>query len=125
MKFEKNSLYIIYQKGVWLYFSNIVISCAGNANDLTLVDSSNVQTKYCTSYSGKTEFVDMRVGQSYIALQRKGAVSYNMAVKFSSTANACSFSQCLNGGTCTVTGTTTFSCTCASGYSGTTCQTSN
>lgn len=37
-------------------------------------------------------------------------------------ANPCSPNPCLNGGTCTVSGTT-YSCGCAAGFEGTTCQT--
>ena len=40
--------------------------------------------------------------------------------------NACSNSPCLNGATCSPTGTgSTYFCQCASGYSGTTCQICN
>jgi len=35
----------------------------------------------------------------------------------------CTPNPCQNGGTCTVTGTTTYSCACADGYTGTNCQT--
>ncbi len=39
--------------------------------------------------------------------------------------NACSNNPCLNRATCTVTGTgSTYTCTCASGYTGNNCQTS-
>ena len=92
---------------------------------MILVDSSNAKTQYCASFSGKTEFVVISSGQTFIAIDKYSVVSYTMNVVFSSTANACSFNQCLNGGTCTVTGTTTFTCTCPTGFSGTTCQRSN
>src|SRR5262245_32999946 len=35
----------------------------------------------------------------------------------------CSPNPCQNGGTCKATGSTRYSCTCASGYSGTDCET--
>ncbi len=39
------------------------------------------------------------------------------------TSNPCSPNPCQNAGVCTATGPTTFTCACAAGYSGTTCQT--
>ena len=40
--------------------------------------------------------------------------------------NACSNNPCLNGATCQPTGTgSTYTCTCAPGYSGTNCQICN
>jgi len=40
--------------------------------------------------------------------------------------NACSTNPCLNGATCTATGSgSSYTCTCAAGYSGTNCQICN
>ena len=38
------------------------------------------------------------------------------------TGDPCSSSPCLNNGVCFSTGTTTFSCACVGGYTGSTCQ---
>ena len=36
--------------------------------------------------------------------------------------NPCAANPCLNSGTCSIVGTSSYTCTCLSGYSGSTCQ---
>ena len=48
-------------------------------------------------------------------------VSYNYLNLFQSIISPCDNQPCLNGGTCSPNGKT-FACTCADGFTGTTCE---
>ncbi len=62
-------------------------------------------------------------GSATRTCQASGTWSGTAPTCMMQTANPCSPNPCLNNGTCSATGATTFLCTCASGYAGTTCQT--
>ena len=60
------------------------------------------------------------------ALKKIKLFKYKFKFKQNIDSNACSNSPCLNGATCTITGTgSTYTCTCVSGYTGNNCQICN
>jgi len=63
------------------------------------------------------------VGDATRTCQATGSWSDSAPSCMVQTANPCLPNPCLNGGVCTATSSTSFTCGCTSGYSGTTCQT--
>ncbi len=105
-----------------LAFTNIVIDCTNSNNNIQVVTSSNTVYSYCGNNTGNS-FTFIGTKQQYAAVQRYGTVSGSVQIAFvASPANSCALSPCLNGGTCTSTGTTTFTCACQTGFYGATCQ---
>ena len=112
-------------KSIIVILSGIVIDCTNLNNNIRLVDSALNSYSYCGNNSGNS-FQFVSNNKQYVAIQRYGTVSGSVQIAFvSSPVNSCSLSPCLNGGTCTSTGTTTFTCACQSGFYGTTCQNGN
>lgn len=112
-------------KDIVIEMSSIVIDCTNTANNIRVVDAASNSYSYCGNNAGNS-FLFIGRQQQYVSVQRLGTVQGSLKIAFAaSPANSCSVSPCLNGGTCTVTGATTYTCACASGFIGTTCATGN
>ena len=101
-----------------LSLTNIVIDCSNSNNNLRLVGTDKTYT-FCGS-TAVTSYTFVS-SSSYVAIQKFCQVSFTLKSQFISNYNSCNNSPCLNGGTCTTTGTS-YTCACTSFYYGTNCQ---
>jgi hypothetical protein len=69
----------------------------------------------------KSYLINLKKENIKITINKKAGYSGTQCLSFSS----CTTNSCLNGGVCTSLSATTFSCSCATGYQGTNCQTCN
>lgn len=94
---------------------------APNVNLLLHFTRSNIHTKLCHYFFLKCRHLMYLVAKKMVEMQRHCFFAWPFSVSYNSDINECASSPCLNGGTC-VDEVNQFSCVCAKGWSGNTCQ---